>query len=204
MAVLRIILFLLVVALPVASYAQGVNVGTGTTNASAINTQFGNTFQGVENVSESGGFIGSGRPTGFVGVDEFHNNSRANNRRTTTPARQVSRAATPQRRTAMQTGTAGQNAMGSNNQSIRSVASVDIDVAVSASRERLPTAKTLESSLNRIHGIQGGQVTFRSSPTGMTAVLTGTVASERERRVAQQLLLMEPGIDQVENLLEIR
>jgi osmotically-inducible protein OsmY len=39
---------------------------------------------------------------------------------------------------------------------------------------------------------------------GAVVVLTGTVASERERRVAKQLLLLEPGINRVDNRLEIR
>jgi osmotically-inducible protein OsmY len=62
----------------------------------------------------------------------------------------------------------------------------------------------VESHLTRVNGIQNGQVSLTSSSSGTTAVLTGTVASEGERRVAQQLLLLEPGINRVENLLEIR
>jgi len=70
--------------------------------------------------------------------------------------------------------------------------------------EQRATIETIESGLNRIQGIQDSQIVFKGSPTGATAVLTGTVASDRERRVAKQLLLLAPGVSRVENLLEIR
>ena len=90
---------------------------------------------------------------------------------------------------------------GSNSQTIRSVTSLDSDMASLSVQRSLPT---LDAHLARLPGIQGSQVTIMSSPTGSTAVLTGTVASDRARKVAQQLLLLEPGINRVDNRLEVR
>ena len=208
--VLTLISFLVLVLTSVPLLAQ--RSSTGSSNAGSIGDN--SAFQGVTNVSEQaaaqGSFVGSGRPSAFVGIDEVYTGSSASSRssanssrRTTTTSRPAAR--TTMQRRAAQPGAARSNMFGgSNNQFIRTVTSIDFDVASPSPQNRLIMAGAVESSLNRIQGIQDGQVTFKDSPTGTTAVLTGTAASERERRVAQQLLLLEPGIHQVENLLEIR
>jgi len=182
--------------------------GTGNTATSSISTEFGGSYEGVQNVSEQaqGTFIGGGRPTtGFVGTTEIYNtssNRSSSASRTTTTARATtarSVTATAARRTT--TPASRSQAGGANNQTIRSATSMDFD-AVTPSRQIQPTMVT--THLNRVPGLQDSRVSFRSSSVGLTAVLTGTVASERERRVAKQLLLMEPGISRVENLLELR
>jgi len=162
----------------------------------------GNSTVQVENQSEQGGFVGSGRPTAFVGVDEIYNTSSSTRRssaRTATTARPRTATSAAQR----QPGAARMSsALGSNNtQTIRSTTSLDADMAVPHVWQSLTTA---EVQLARIRGIRDGQVSIAKSPMGTTAVLTGTVASERERRVAQQILLLEPGINRVENLLQVR
>jgi osmotically-inducible protein OsmY len=47
-------------------------------------------------------------------------------------------------------------------------------------------------------------VNLESTSQGNVATLNGIVASERERKVMKQLLLLEPGIDKVENKLMIK
>jgi len=194
MRTLGIIAFLMFVFAPVALFAQGSGVSGPSTSD----------FQ-VENQSEQGGFIGSGRPTAFVGVDEIYNTSSSrssatrSNSRITTTTRPRTTASAGQRRLGA---TAGTYQMGSySNQSIRSITSLDAEMEVPSAQRSLPM---IGAQLTRIRGIEDSQVSFTQSPTGTTAVLTGTVASERERRVAQQLLLLEPGIHRVENRLEIR
>ena len=187
---------------PVSLFAQPGGVAGV---ASSISTGFGDTFGGVQNVSELGGFIGGGRPTtGFVGTTEIYNtssNRATGTARQNTVARTVRPVTTTAARRAVTPATRGTLAGNLNNQAVRSATSIDFDFAM-PSREMQPT--TVATHLNRVPGIQNSQVTFTSSPMGTTAVLTGTVASDRERRVAQQLLLLEPGINRVENLLEIR
>jgi len=62
----------------------------------------------------------------------------------------------------------------------------------------------METSLARIQGLRHGQVSLYTTPTGTTAILTGSVASPQDRRTAQHLLLLEPGINRVENQLDVR
>jgi len=212
MRVFRIVSLLAFFTVPVSVFAQQTGAGTSTAATSSINTEFGSTYQGVANVSEQaatqGSFVGSGRPTGFVGIDEFFvgssNSSRtsSNPRRQTTTVRPATRSTT-QRQSGMMPSVT-RSTSGNANQFVRAVTSIDFDVATLSLQKRRATAETVALSLNRIQGIQNSQVTFKDSPAGTTAVLTGTVVSERDRRVAQQLLLLEPGIDRVENLLEIR
>ncbi|MCL2709611.1 MAG: hypothetical protein FWE95_01925 [Planctomycetaceae bacterium] len=202
MKIFGIVSFFVFLIVPVSLFAQQ---GGGT---SSFSNDFGDTFGGVQNVSEQsvGTFIGGGRPTnGFVGNVEIYNTSSsrsANTARQNTTARPVTAArsvtATAARRVTTPTTRAGQ--LGAN-QTIRSATSMDFDFVIPPSRLQPATVETL---LNRVHGIQDSRVTFSGSPQGTTAVLTGTVASDRERRVAEQFLLMEPGINRVQNLLELR
>ena len=209
MRVLRIIAFWVFVFASVPLFAQGGR--TGTSSSSGIGDS--SSFSGVTNISAQaaaqGTFIGGGAPSAFVGIDEIYTSSSAtrrsatsNTRRATTTSRPVARA-TAQRRTT-QPGAARSNLMGNNSQFIRAVTSIDFDVPTVPALDRVTMSETLVSSLKRIEGIQDSRVTFQNSPTGTTAVLTGTVASKRESDVAKQYLLMEPGISRVENLLEIR
>ena len=182
------ILFLVFFALPGLLFAQ-----TGSTTGSSE----------VQNFSEQGGFIGSGRPSAFVGVHEIYNTSSRTSSSarltTTTRPRTTATSMPAQRQTRM---TAGVGQLGSqSNQNIRSATSLGFNGPTSPMQRSLPV---IETNLARIQGIQDSQVAFVNSPTGTTAVLTGTVSSAWERRVAQQLLLLEPGINRVENRLDVR
>jgi len=212
MKALKIVAFFILFTAPMSLFAQQSG-GGGT--SSSLSTDFGSTYQGadsqgVENVSAQGGFIGSGIPSGFVGIDDFYysggssNANRATSARRQTTATRATVRPTAQRRTTMASGAARSNLMGNNTQSVRAVASVDFDVPTASAQARVLAVDTVTSDLKRIQGFQDGQITLQSSPTGTTAVLTGTVASKRERDVAKQLLLLEPGISRVDNLLEIR
>ena len=208
MKIFGIVSFLVFFVASVPLFAQ--QSGTSSTATSSINTEFGGSYGGVENVSAQavGTFVGGGRPTtGFVGMTEIYgtgSNRSSGSSRTSTAARTTTArpvTTTAQRRATTPTSRAAQTG-GVNNQTIRSATSIDFDAMI-PSPQIPPT--TVATHLNsRIPGIQGSQITFRSSPMGTTAVLTGTAASERDRKVAQQFLLMEPGISRVENLLELR
>jgi hypothetical protein len=209
MKIVRIISFFVFLVVPMSLYAQQ---GGGTTTSS-ISTDFGGSYGGVQNVSEQsvGTFIGGGRPSfGFVGNAEIYNTGssrsantarQATTARTATAARSVT--ATAARRVTTPATRAGQ--LGANNQVIRSATSIDFDFVIPTTRLQ---PAMIETSLNRVPGIQESRVTFSnspsSSPLGTTTVLTGTVATDRERRVAEQYLLMEPGVSRVQNLLELR
>ena len=191
---------LMFIVLHGALFAQGG--GGGGAAATATTT--------VENQAAQGGFIGVGSSTGFVGVHDVLNRLST---RTTSTARATTAAARP--RTAVATTSAAQRRAttagtsqfgGAGNQTIRSATSFDFapfDVNSGGLSMQRPLP-AIETSLARIQGIQDSQISVTNSQSGTTAVLTGSVASDRERRVAQQLLLLEPGINRVENLLEVR
>ena len=206
MRVFGIVSFLAFFVATVPLFAQQGGTNGSSTGTSSISTEFGGSYEGVQNVSEqaAGTFVGGGRPTGFVGTMEIYNSSSSRSSSSTrqaTTTRTATRSATTTaaRRATTTTGRTAQ-AQSANNQTIRSITTLDFD-AVMASPHIQPS---LAISLDRVPGIQDGQVSFRSAPSGTTAVLTGTVASDRGRRVAQQLLLLEPGISRVDNLLELR
>lgn len=200
-----ITLFLTLVVLPVSLFAQSGSVGSSSIGSGSTSTLTGG---GVENLSVTGGFIGGGRPDAFVGTTDIYQTSSASS--SSTRASRTSRTATattrPRTTTAAmaqrRAGTMGGiSSLGSNNQVIRSLTSLDSDMAIFPIQRPQPAVNT---SLARIQGIQDYRVTFIQSSLGTTAVLKGSVPSERERKVAQQILLLEPGIDRVENRLEIR
>lgn len=197
MKLLRIVPFFLFVALPASVCAQGGNTSTGTGSVSVESA-----FQGIENVAAQGGFVGNGRPDGFVGTTEIYapgaSSRSSSNARLTTPTARRTTVSTAQRQPNRALTT---SQLGSNNQTIRSITSLDADVTSVVAQRSAPMVETY---LSRIQGIQDNLIVFESSPTGTTAILTGAVTSDRERRVAQQLLLFEPGITRVDNRLEIR
>lgn len=206
MRIFRTVAFFVLLVVPMPLFAQ--QNGSSST-ASSIGTGFGDS-SGVQNASQAavGTFVGGGSTTlGFIGTTDIYSSS-SNSSRTSSAARRTTTRTTTARSvttTAARraTTTAGRTtqAGSSNNQTIRSVTSIDFDFAMPSQRVQ---SATIETQLNRVQGIQDSQVTFKSSPSGTTAVLTGTVASERQRKVAQQFLLLEPGINRVDNLLDIR
>ncbi len=70
-----------------------------------------------------------------------------------------------------------------------------------------PGAQAISSAgarqLKVTHALQSAS-RFEVSVEGRTATLRGEVASERDRALAQQILLFEPGIDEVRNLLTLK
>ena len=54
-------------------------------------------------------------------------------------------------------------------------------------------------------GVLPDQVTaeLNATPTENVATLKGTVSSERDRKVMRQLILLEPGVDRVDNQIKV-
>jgi osmotically-inducible protein OsmY len=66
---------------------------------------------------------------------------------------------------------------------------------------RLPAAASLSKQLSKIISDRGYQLQL--SPGDSTAKLTGTVESQQKKRIAELLVLFEPGISTVENELRV-
>lgn len=211
MRILVVVSFILVIVSPASLFAQGGNTGGSSTSGSSTGASFSDSTQGVENQAQAGTFVGGGRPDVFVGTVDVYagsssasrtaaSNSRASAARATTTTRPRTSTAASQRVAGTTTGLASQ-AGSVNTQTIRALTSFEDRTVFPTVRTPQPT---IESYFARIQGIQDRQLTFTSSPTGTTAVISGTVSSNTERRVAQQMLLLEPGIDRVDNRLEVR
>ena len=77
----------------------------------------------------------------------------------------------------------------------------DIPLVTSATA---PTSlgRVFEARLKKLPGLEKGN-SIQVSMQGRTAVLTGSVASDRDRKLAQGLALLEPGISAVQNELVV-
>ena len=190
----KFISFLVFAALPAPLLAQGGGAAGGVSAPTIATT--------VESQVEAATFVGGGRPSAFVGTADIFTRTASSSRTTRTAATTTRpRTMTTVQR---QTGAVSRMTAASGNlagQTIQSATSFDFDLAVPRMQRPLPA---IETDLTRMQGVQDSQVSLTVSPAGTTAVLTGTVASDRARRVAQQFLLLEPGIDRVENRLEVR
>jgi len=196
------IAFLLFAAFPALLSAQG---GAGATGQAGSGVTSPTVTTSVDNQVEAAAFVGGGRPDAFVGTTDVFTRT-ATTSRTTRTVTTTARARTATATTQRQAGTASRITAASGTQAgqtIQSATSLDFDFTLSPSSLQR-TQPAIATGLTRIQGIQDSQLSLTASPIGTTAVLTGTVSSDRARKVAQQLLLMEPGIQRVENLLEIR
>ncbi len=59
---------------------------------------------------------------------------------------------------------------------------------------RLPQLRVAPENVN---------IQLKNTPSGTVATVSGNVASEKDKKLLQQLILLEPGIDRVENQLNI-
>lgn len=92
-----------------------------------------------------------------------------------------------------------QNGQGRQNREIRAILQVDFDTpALTSSR----VAEQAQKILLKVKPLQG-LGTIQVGVQNRVAVLRGTVHSERARKLAEQLVLLEPGISGVENELQV-
>ncbi|MDR3183379.1 MAG: BON domain-containing protein [Planctomycetaceae bacterium] len=175
---------------------------SGSTDSSAFSeTVETPTYQGLEDNS-SRGFIGSSAPGGFVGVDEIYDSfapaNSTNSRSATTTTRRTTASTT--RRTTTNRNLTNRTSSSNSQQLVRSSAVTDFDYVRPQTAQRITAMQT---HLQRIRGLQGESVNIEQTPSGTVVTLTGTVKSERDSKLARQLILLEPGIDRVENKLTV-
>ncbi|GHT17930.1 hypothetical protein FACS1894189_4790 [Planctomycetales bacterium] len=180
---------------------SGSGSGAGTSSSdSSFSTDFGTTIE-TPTAQEfdqpaSRGFIGSGKPDGFVGVDEIYestsSNSSSSNRQTVTSNRSTNRQTV--RRTTNRTSTSSRTSGTSGGRTVRAATTADFDyISVQ------PSQRTVEmlSHLSRLPNLEDVEIQLGSTPGGTVATLTGTFTSEKQKKLATQLLLLEPGVDKV-------
>lgn len=94
-----------------------------------------------------------------------------------------------------------QNRNSQNQKQLRVAISADIPLK-SAATSSTALGRQFETRLKKIPGLEKRN-TIAVSMSGRTAVLTGSVASERDRKLAEGLALLEPGISAVQNELVV-
>ncbi|MDR1964462.1 MAG: BON domain-containing protein [Planctomycetaceae bacterium] len=159
---------------------------------------------------EPGTFVGVDLDVPFVGTDPQPNRSNSStgsqatqNSRSTTSS---SRRTTASRMTSSRTTAGGRmgTSTTSGNRTVRAATTTDFDFVPTKPDHRLVDFKTQLTRLPNLQVIPKQiDIQFDNTPTGNIATLSGTVSSERERRVIKQLLLLQPGIDKVENKLAV-
>jgi hypothetical protein len=207
--VITVLLFLMPMSVSAQSYGDSTgssesngsgSSSSGSSSNSSLNADFGTTIETptapeFEQPSNRG-FIGSGKPDGFVGVDEIYestsSNSSSSSRQTVTSSRSTSRQSV--RRTTSRTSTAGRTSSTSSSRTVRAATTVDFEFTPVQ-----PNQKTAEMMLHlsRLPNLGNVEIQLGNTPGGNVATLTGTFASEKQKKLATQLLLLEPGVDKV-------
>jgi hypothetical protein len=189
---------------------SGSNTGSSS-NSSSANSEFGTTIEAptLQDFQESTSqtFIGRDSSIPFIGREEQPFSDRqtsSTTRRTTTSTSSSTRRATSSRMTSnrsMSSSRSGLNSSG-NGRTVRAATQAEFALSPMEVSQRTTEFQTRITRLPNLHLVpEQIEVNLESTPQGNIATLTGTVASERERKVLKQLLLLEPGIDKVENKL---
>jgi len=161
-------------------------------------------FQGFTTPGSSQ-FIGVPNATTFVGVEQFfdESTSKSSRRTTTSTASTARRTTTTSRMTTSRMNTMGMTSrsMGNNQRNVRSTASSEFDFSPLEVDTRSVALQTRITKLPSLRGTTD-QVAVRMD--GNTVTLTGTVATSHERKLAEQLVRLEPGVDTVDNRLSVK
>ncbi|MDR1271028.1 MAG: hypothetical protein LBK82_16055 [Planctomycetaceae bacterium] len=183
---------------------SGSSDSTGTEFGSTIETP---TFQGFQDPT-SQDFIGRDSSIPFMGrVREPFTDRQTSTSNRRTVATTTTRRTTASRMTSsrsMSTARSGLNSSSANGRTVRAATQAEFALLPIDVYHRTTEFQTRITRLPNLHIIpeQIG-VNLESTPQGNVATLTGAVPSERERKVMKQLLLLEPGIDKVENKLTL-
>jgi hypothetical protein len=185
---------------------------SGSTMESGATTEFGTTietptFQGFQDPT-SKPFIGRDSSLPFIGRDEPFGDRQtsASNKRTTTTTSSSARRATSTRMTSNRSMMSSRSGITSSSggRTVRATTQAEFALSPMEVNHRTTEFQTRITRLPTLHVMpEQISVNLESTTQGNVAILTGTVASERERKVMKQLLLLEPGIDKVENKLTV-
>ncbi|MDR0869750.1 MAG: hypothetical protein LBN39_03065 [Planctomycetaceae bacterium] len=188
--------------------------GSGSTGSSGSSTptsgELGSTvelpeFQGFQTSTQT--FIGIPDTAQFVGVDDMTSasgrTSATSSRRNTSTTRSATSRRTSSSRTSASRTMAGRSGLNSNTRSVRAETTADFGFSPLEVANRETVFRTRLPRLNLSIVPEQLDVKIGSTPEGTVATLNGTVATQRDRKLLQQLLLLEPGIDKVDNKLTV-
>ena len=199
----RLFFFLAILLCPVFVVAQqgGGSTGTGaastpTTLESAANLP---EWQGFETLGNTV-FVGVPNTPMFIGVEQDSLRT-TNPRRSTTTTATARRSTTTARMATSRTNTMGRSSLSmSNSRSVRATASSEVAFSPMEVSDRTAAIQTRITRLPNFRAVPD-QVAVRME--GGVVTLTGAVATPHERKLAEQLVRLEPGVAAVDNQLAV-
>ncbi|MDR2114962.1 MAG: BON domain-containing protein [Planctomycetaceae bacterium] len=151
-------------------------------------------------------FVGRDSSVPFVGREEVTLGTTTSSRKTsptTTSARRTTSSRMTSNRSMTSRSASGINSS-NNGRTVRAVTQAEVTFSPTDIQHRTIKFQSRITRLPSLHSTpEQINVKLENTPQGNIATLTGTVASERERKVIKHLLLLEPGIDKVENKLSV-
>lgn len=189
---------------------SGVSTGSGSSSSSSdsAGSSLGETTQTPEFQADwgtgSSSFVGrqdSGSP--FIGREQSFDDSKSLNNRSTTSRSSTTRRSSSTRTTRRAT-TSRSSGNTTNSRSVRAETSTDFAFSPMEVEKRTTAFRSRMTRLPNLKIIPD-QVDIRVAQTskGTVATLKGVVPSQRDRKIVQQILLLEPGIDLVDNQLVV-
>jgi hypothetical protein len=191
--------------------SSGSSSGTGTTTSGSGFSDIGTAgtsaasdvsrFEGVSEID----FVGIKDGAPFVGREKPFETSRSTRTSNVRSSSTGTRRTTSARTTSASRTSAGSRLSTSSSQySVRSAAAADFKYLPLSTEQR---AADFSSQLKRIPNLpfDAGkiQTDIKTTKAGSTAVVNGMVASEHDKKIVKQLLLLEPGIDSVDNKITV-
>lgn len=190
------------------SSGSGSTIGSGGDIGSGSQFQSASTapeFEGFQGVEANSSFVGVNDSVPFIGREEVFGTSTSSTR--TSNVRSMSsssRRTTTTRRSTSRSMTAGRSGSTTSGREVRAATTTDFAFSPMEVGSREASFRTRMGRLPNFRVIPDQvSIQLAQTPTGTVATLSGTVPSTRDRRLIQQLVLLEPGIDKVDNKLEV-
>ena len=177
---------------------------TGMSNDPTVlsSTQDTPEFQGFQTLGNSK-FIGVPTSSTFIGTEQsFDPSTSTSSRRATTATATTRRPITASRTSTSRISTMNRTSRTTNNpRSVRSVTSTEF---VLSSAETNDLTAAIQTRLSRLPNFQAASEQIAVRMAGGVTTLTGAVATPRDRKLAEQLLRLEPGVGVVDNQLTVK
>ena len=159
-------------------------------------------FQGFQSLGSST-FIGVPNTSTFIGTEQSFDPSTSTSSRRSTPTTSTARrTTTTTRMSTSRTNTMGRTSRSmSDPRSVRSVASSEVAFSPMSVDDR---SVAIQTRITRIPNFRSGPDQVAVRMEGNVVTLTGTVATSHERKLAEQLVRLEPGVGTVENRLTVK
>ncbi len=173
---------------------------TGMDNSASelTSTQDAPTFQGFDSLGTSN-FVGIPNSSSFIGTEQtFEASKTTSSKRTTTP---TTRRTSTSRTSSNRTGTMNRTSRTSTgDRNVRALTTSEVTFSPMEVDQR---STELQSRIVRIPNLSPVSNRIGVKVDGNSVTLSGNVPTTHERKIAEQLVRLEPGVDSVRNQLVV-